>query len=511
MQSSFEADPDILDLDDKATWDLICDGDTKGIFQLESPLGRSYAKKVRPRSIRELSDLIAIIRPGVLEYVFDEKNVTTHYIDRKFGKEDVTYVDNSLRDILKPSYGLLIYQEQIIQIAQKLAGMSLVQADTLRKAIGKKKVDLMAKSRTEFLEGCIKTGLVNETKAVEIFDNIEKSQRYLFNLSHSISYAINGYLTAYCKAHYPLEFFTSWLELAVEKQKPFEEIALLVNNAKMSNIEVLPPHLSISADSFKIVDGKIYYGLSNIKGIGQSMIRKLRLLMNSTNADNWTNFLLNIGVNIGSGVMKSLIYGGALRQFNLHRSQMWFELEVATKLTERELEVLEKTGTSSLSDRITKLTTSGILSRPRLAAVHDLLYILRNPGRSLQDSPDWIATVEEDYLGISLTCSKTDGLDGSIRANIDCITYLRSPSKKNVIAATVGNLKEYTINKGKNIGQKMGFLTVHDNTGQVECVLFSDAYEKYNGILNKGATVLVIGSPSPKDKSSLLVNKIIEI
>jgi DNA polymerase III alpha subunit len=190
---------------------------------------------------------------------------------------------------------------------------------------------------------------------------------------------------------------------------------------------------------------------------------------------------------------------------------MWFEVEIVKNLTDKELQYLTSADVSSLANGFKKLQDWEKITSRRLATINDLAYIVNNPGRSLEDAIDWIATVEEDYLGISITCSKTDALEGSIQANVDCITYLRSPPKNVAIAATVASLTEYTINKGKNIGNKMGFLSINDTTSQVNCVLFTNVYEKYKFILNKGATVLVIGTPSPKDRSSLLVNKVVEI
>ena len=172
------------DYDDEKTWQLFSDGKTKGVFQLESNLGKSRSKKLAPNSIEELSALIAIIRPGCLQAYVDGKSMTHHFIDRKHGREEVTYLHESLEEILAQTYGVLVYQEQSMRIAQKIAGFNLEEADELRKAIGKKKADLMAQVKKKFIKGANKVKIVNKEEAEEIFGWIQASSRYDFNKSH---------------------------------------------------------------------------------------------------------------------------------------------------------------------------------------------------------------------------------------------------------------------------------------------------------------------------------------
>lgn len=170
-----------IDFNDEKTWDLFKDGKTKGIFQLESNLGKAWSKKVQPKNIEELAALISLIRPGTLKAISEGKSMTQHYVDRKHGRDQVVYLHDSLADILKTTYGVIVYQEQSMRIAEKLAGFNLQEADELRKAIGKKKADLMAKVKQKFFLGCIEKGIVNEDVAKEIWSWIEKSSRYAFN------------------------------------------------------------------------------------------------------------------------------------------------------------------------------------------------------------------------------------------------------------------------------------------------------------------------------------------
>ena len=172
-----------VDYNCEKTWALFAEGKTKGVFQLESNLGRSWSKKLAPSNLEELSALIAIIRPGCLKAYVDGKSMTQHFIDRKHGREEITYLHESLEEVLKPTYGVLVYQEQSMRIAQKVAGFNLQEADVLRKAIGKKKADLMAKVKKSFIEGAKRVGIVNEQEADEIFSWIEKSSRCLLYTS----------------------------------------------------------------------------------------------------------------------------------------------------------------------------------------------------------------------------------------------------------------------------------------------------------------------------------------
>lgn len=167
--------------DDDKTWELFAEGKTKGVFQLESNLGKTWSKRLAPRNIEELAALISIIRPGSLNAKIDGKQVTQIYVDRKHGRDPVVYLHESLEEILSSTYGVIVYQEQAMLIAQKLAGFDLKEADVLRKAIGKKKADLMAETKTKFMEGCKKTQIVDQDTASEIFGWIEKSARYSFN------------------------------------------------------------------------------------------------------------------------------------------------------------------------------------------------------------------------------------------------------------------------------------------------------------------------------------------
>lgn len=200
---AIKIDYENIPLDCPKAWTILDEGKTKGVFQLETQLGMSWAKKLQPDSMSELAALVSILRPGSLKAIVDGKSMSQHYVDRKHGEEEIKDVHPAIWSILEPTQGVMIYQEQSMKVAQKLAGFDLKQADNLRKAIGKKKADLMAKVKIEFLDGCRNTGIVTDEQAKEIFDIIEKSNRYSFNASHAFGYGVIGYWSAYAKCLSP--------------------------------------------------------------------------------------------------------------------------------------------------------------------------------------------------------------------------------------------------------------------------------------------------------------------
>jgi len=526
-ESGLIFDPEItsIPLNCSATWDLICEGNTKGVFQLESQLGRSLAKQTKPRNMEELSDLIAIMRPGCLEAMVKGKSLTMHYIDRKHFREPVEYLHSSLEPILKSTQGILVYQEQAILIATEIAGFDLQEADILRKAIGKKKADVMAKVKKSFLEGTANKGIISKEQAEEIFSWIEKSQRYSFNKSHSVSYAYNAYLTAYCKAHFPHEFFTAYLKNAVGKPDTFWEVNELVNNAKIMGIEVLPPNIIHMNEEFKLIGKNPTYGMTNIKNVGSSVFRKMMKHVKENNIDletcDWDCFLLLVSPFVNKKAFESLILAGVFDCFKMSRSKMQHHFNLIKEFTKRETEWLknykesypEKTAVECIEAMIeastVKSKTRPIFRQARIPVIEDLLTTYDNPGYDLYDSPSWVSKVEEELLGISLTCNKVDEYDTS-RANCTCKEFIDgfNSQKGIVLAVKIDSVREWTIKKGKAKGMKMGFVTVSDTSCSLDSVTaFSEEWEKYKKMLHEGNTVLMRGMKD-KNRGSFLIKKV---
>lgn len=317
LEWDIEASPDC-----PIVWDMLGKGLTKGIFQLETPLGRQWTKKLKPTCIEHLGALGSILRPGCLRAV-DENNIsmTEHYCRRKNGEEEVPSYHPVYDEIVKKTYGALIYQEQALEIAKRIAGFTLQEADGLRKAIGKKLAEEMAKCEKMFIEGVARCKIVSIEQGAEIFEWIKKSQRYSFNKSHAISYGIDGYWSAYGKAHMPVEFFTASLRGAHEKQDPRKEMAELINEAKLMDIEVFTPDLRDLQRTFSTDGLVIKFGLQDIKGIGEAQVNKLIETVRESeisfskklNDWSWYEFLVHISGKLTENMMTRLISVGALR------------------------------------------------------------------------------------------------------------------------------------------------------------------------------------------------------
>lgn len=511
--SSLVFDPSIenINLDCSKTWDLISDGNTKGIFQLESRLGRMMAKKLKPENIEQLSDLISIIRPGALDAIRDGKSVTNHYVDKKNQVESLDYFHPSLEPILNSTLGEMIYQEQAMQIAKDVAGFDLKEADNLRKIIGKKQVDKMAAMKSKFLDGCKKKNIVNENEAEQIFSWIEKSQKYSFNRSHGVSYAINAYLSAYAKAHFPKIFFASYLRFAKDKIDPQDEIKALVQNANEMDITIHTPDIRNLNEFFILKNDKIYFGITDIKGVGKSVFEKIISLTKNIdlNSITWLQYLFLILNNINSTAAKALIQSGALSFLPMTRNKMLFEYNIVNSLTKKECEIIVNNldKITNLQEGLELLLVMPRINKNRKSSIEDYIRSIFHPPYSLEDSPEWIADNEDALLGCAISCSKVDMYDISM-TNTTCRDFKNGIQKDNIIVG--GEIAFISVTKtktGKDKGAEMCFVNLADQTGCIDSVIFfPEAYRKYKNILFEGNVIIISGNRS-KNRDSLVVDK----
>ena len=513
----------IFDYNDEKTWDLFKEGRTKGIFQLESNLGRAWSKRLQPTNIEELSALIALIRPGSLKAISDGKSMTQHYVDRKSGLDIIKYLHESLTDILETTKGVLIYQEQSMRIAQDLAGFNLQEADVLRKAIGKKKADLMAKVKTDFLAGCEKVGKVGKETAEEIFGWIEKSSRYSFNKSHAVCYAINSYKSAWYKANYTKQFFLSYLTYANEKQDPHQEVYELVSEAKLFDIEVSLPTLSKWSKNFFIDKNKLFFGIKDIKSLtgvnGDKVIGALEEY--AVNNFSWMDILIKLSPYMNSTGFKALCSIGffSTKKTGVTRNKALYEYLIFKNLTKAELKwVTEnydskkwKTLTACFIDLApTKKEGGGTSKADRKQIIENEIHFLENPPYDLADDPEWIIEQEKKYLGCPISLSRVESSDTS-HSNTTCKQILDGKSGKDIcIVANISRYNEYKCKKGKSAGELMAFLTLEDETCSIDnVVIFPTVRSKYKFILQEGVNLLFCGEV--EKNGSFIVNKIHEI
>ncbi len=493
--------------DCQLAWQILLEGKTKGVFQLEKSLGKHWSKLCQPTSVEDIAALISIIRPGVLKAMLGKKSMTQHFADRKSGLEPVTYIHEAVEEILAPTQGVLVYQEQSMAIASKLAGFDLQQADTLRKAIGKKKADLMAKVKTEFVDGCNKTGIVNEEIARSVFDDIEKSNRYAFNKSHAVEYGEIGYWTAYAKAHFPLHFFAAFLEMSNDKTASQEEVSELVEDAKLFGINVYPPRIQ---ERFSIVPGGVFFGLKNVKNVGCNHIVKLleRIRLCQQELDcriedwPWHTILTNIGDNTNKTVFNNLISVGVFIKTGLSRQVMLHQYNMWSKLTSREKEMCKDI--QDINECIIYLINKCKISRPRMEKLAGIIQSLENPPFKTEDTPYWITNIEQEILGTPITCTKVDNINSSA-ANTTCKEFLDGKDGEVSLAVEISGVREYIAKNGK----PMAFLNLRDNSGSLDATVFNDLWSKSKNLCYKGNTCLVVGNRS--DRGGMIVKKIKEL
>ncbi len=496
-----------------ATWSLFCEGKTKGIFQLEKSLGKAWSEKMKPVSIEEVSALVSIIRPGTLKAIVDGKSMTRHFVDRKNGEEEFEYFHPDAAKILDVTYGVVVYQEQTLALAKLFAGYNLAQADILRRAMGKKKADVMAQCRTSFIDGCHNKSIISGPDAEALFDIIEKSNRYSFNKAHGTGYAETAYWCAYAKAHFPIHFFCSWLSMAHDKQKPLEEISELVQDAKSNGIDILGPSLFVGNKNFVIEDKKIRYGIGNVKGVGNSSVVETLLKIHDIEVQlnkpistmSWYEMLVYILPKLKKSVVSNLIGVGALSKYDMHRNQMTYEYLRVSSLTDRELDWIKSGNFSNIIDAIASLHKSSIPNVKRKVVIESLKNELITPASKLNDTIDWVSNVEETLLGISLTCSKLDGCDVST-VNCSCKDYKESSQKNIIMSVQLSRVSEW---RPKDRPDPMAFLTGRDNTGSVEMMVSQKEYKEYGFLLFQGNTVIVTGTKNKDGK--FIVKKVTQI
>ena len=519
----------MIDYTDEKTWNLFRGGLTKGVFQLESNLGRAWSKRLAPENLEELAALIALIRPGCLKAIIDGKSMTQRFVDRKHKEEEVSYLHESLENILKPTYGVLVYQEQSMLIAQKLAGFDLKKADDLRKAIGKKDAELMASIRGDFIDGCESVGLIDGDTASEIFGWIEKSSRYSFNKSHAVAYAVNSFWSAWYKANNTKEFFLSYLYYANEKQDPHQEIYELVSEAKLFDLEVKIPKISAFGVKFNIQQDGIYFGVKDIKSLtgvtGDKVIKAIEETSEEINKSprdfSWMDIIVYLSPKINATAFKALCSIGffSTKATNTSRNKALYEYLIFRELTKAEtnwvINNYPKKRWTNLYDCFidlapTKKEGGGISKTDRSQIVSNEADFINNPPYSLEDDPAWIIEQENKFLGCPVSLSRIDAADTSI-ANTLCKDVLNGKTGKDLcIAANVNRVATTTVKRGKTKGRKMAFLTIEDNTCCLDSVVvFPETRDKYQYIIYEGNNLLLCGDVS-KD-NSFIVNKIHEI
>ncbi len=460
---------DHLPIDDAATYALLKSCKTTALFQLESRGMKDLINRLKPDQFEEIVALVALFRPGPLQ-----SGMVDDYINRKHKRIPVKYPHPSLEPILKPTYGVILYQEQVMQIAQVLSGYTLGGADLLRRAMGKKKPEEMAKQRASFVEGARERG-VNEKLATEIFDLIEKFAGYGFNRSHSAAYALIAYQTAWLKAHYPAAFMAAVLSSDMDKT---DKVVTMIAECRDMKIKVLPPDINRCEFEFVPIDGNtILYGLGAIKGLGQSAIEAI---MQARGADGPFRDLFDFckridGRRVNRRVLESLIKAGACDAFGTHRAALMASLTKALAEADQHASNSEA-GQSDLF---------GGVRAPSDAPVYEQL-------------PEWSEEQrldgERETLGLYLTGHPIARYAEELKHITSAtIAELRPTQDRAVtVAGLVVGMRVMQTRRG----DRMAFVTLDDRTGRLELAVFSELFERHRELLVKDTLLVVKGHVS---------------
>jgi len=468
--------------DDKETYDLLSRAETTGVFQLESSGMKEYLVKLKPSCFEDLIAMVALYRPGPLG-----SGMVDSFIKRKHGQEEFDYPFPQLEPILKDTYGVIVYQEQVMLIAQILANYSLGGADLLRRAMGKKKPEEMAKQKEIFIAGA-KENKLDLKKAEGVFDLMEKFAAYGFNKSHSAAYALVAYHTAYLKAHYPVEFMAA---LLTEDMENTDKVIKNINEVRSMDIEVLPPDINASERSFTVHNGQIRFGLGAVKGAGGAAIEAIQQAREEGGFESLSDFCERVDLRrVNKKVVEALVKCGAFDSLGGHRAQVYEALEEAMEIgakVQREREI----GQESL------FGSEEIISSQN-----------GNGYGQLPNVPEWEEKIklnfEKESLGFYISGHPLARHKEAIKrfATVDTASIAECSDKEEVrLCGIVSGIKELTTKKG----DRMAFVTFEDLNGFVETVIFPETYAACRELLQDDDALLVSGTVDVGEESNKLM------
>ena len=462
--------PDLsnLDFNDPPTYQLLSKGDTTGVFQLESSGMKDLLVRLKPANFDDITALVALYRPGPLD-----SGMVDEFVERKHGRKKVTYLVPSLEPILKDTYGVIVYQEQVMRIAGDLANYTMAEADGLRKAMGKKISELMVQHRDRFIRGAVENGIY-EQKARELFDLMEKFGRYGFNKAHSAAYALIAYQTAYLKAHYPVEFLAA---LLTSEMHAIDGVVKFIAECQSHHIEVLPPDINESDKHFTVINGKIRFGLVAVKNVGEGAIENMIEVRQNGPFTSLFDFCERVDLRkINKRVIESLIKCGAFDATGEYRSRLMAVLEDALDYGQRvqrercdpQMGLFDNCGVQSVS-----LNTPVIPNleewdhNEKLAYEKEALgfYISGHPLNRFKSQMEKFATCTTDALP-EQTGGQTVRVGGAVRS----IKVIRTKKE-----------------------ELMAFVTLEDLQGSVEVVVFPSLYNGTSELLVEDRPIFVQG------------------
>ena len=466
-----EVDIEKLEFNNNDVYKLFSKGHTIGVFQFESSGMREYLKKLKPSVIEDLIAMNALYRPGPMQNIDD-------FISRKHGRKKIVYPHPLMEPILKETYGIIVYQEQVMQIAHEIAGFTLAEADIMRRAMGKKIKALMEDLAIKFVKGAENKGIKNK-KAEEIFSLIEKFAQYGFNKSHSTAYAYVAYQTAWLKVHYPAEFMSANL---TSEMASIDRIVVLINECKKMGIEVKTPDINISFEDFRPIDEKtISYGLNAIKNVGSKALETI-ISERVDNGSYSSIFDLCSRVDqqkVNKRVLESLTASGSLDSLEGNRAQNYEAVDEAVQYgqkmqTEKDKNQVDLFGLNDQESSLIKIPTLRELEdwseKESLEKEMEVLglYISGHPLLEHADDLEEFTTIAFDE---GQTLSKNDNI-------------------------CVGGMVAKVVRRYDKRNREMAFFDMDCLGGRAEIVVFSDCYQSYGRLIDEGKVVFVKGKPS---------------
>ncbi|OMO26468.1 DNA polymerase III subunit alpha [Vibrio lentus] len=469
-----------IPLDDQASFNLLQNSETTAVFQLESRGMKDLIKRLQPDCFEDIIALVALFRPGPLQ-----SGMVDNFIDRKHGREAVSYPDEtwqheSLKETLEPTYGIILYQEQVMQIAQILAGYTLGGADMLRRAMGKKKPEEMAKQRGTFKEGAEANGVDGEL-SMKIFDLVEKFAGYGFNKSHSAAYALVSYQTLWLKTHYPAEFMAAVMTADMDNT---EKVIGLVDECFRMKLKLLPPDINSGLYRFNVdEDGAIVYGIGAIKGVGEGPIEAI---IEARNKGGYFKDLFDFCARldlkkVNKRVIEKLILSGALDRLGPHRAAMMASLKDAVKAASQHHHA-EAFGQSDMF---------GVLTDAPEEVEHKYTQVPKWPEKV------WLEG-ERETLGLYLTGHPVNAYIKELAKYTSCRLKDATPTRRDQSLTIAGLVIAARVMTTKR-GTRIGLMTLDDRSGRMEVMLFSDALDRYAELLEKDKIVVVSGQVSFDD------------
>lgn len=472
-----------LPLDDKKTYELFQRGDTTGVFQLESVGMKRYLRGLKPTTFEDIIAMVALYRPGPMQFI-------DSFIRRKHGEEEITYLHPGMKNSLKNTYGILVYQEQFMQISKEWCGFTGGQADTLRKAVGKKKIDLMKKVKPEFVEGAVKVGGATKEIAETFWTQLEEFANYCFNKSHAACYGLIAYWTAYLKAHYPDAFMAA---LMTSDHDDTDRLAIEITECKHMGIDVLSPDVNESFVEFAVVpnENKIRFGMSAVKGVGVGAVEEVLRARKEGAFLSVEDFAKRVSTSkFNRKAWESLIKSGAFDDMG-DRSDLLFNLDSITAFASK----LQKEAASGQTNLFGMLGDDA-------ASVQSILNLQKAPVK--HDDKERLMW-ERELLGLYISAHPLDRYETYLSEQTQPLTQLVPEYDSRMM--TVGGIISTVRTIVTKSGSKMAFVGIEDKFGEGEIIVFPNLYEKVGAKLVQDAVIRVSGKNSARDRDGNLGNE----